>query len=179
MTMMRAVVLTEPGPVSNLQIRELPVLEARPGWVRIAVKAFGLNRSELHLRLGLTEGVRFPIVPGIEAVGTVDAAPGTDLRPGQQGTALRSVNDRDLAVYVKAEQAPDETPTERSHAGHGQRVVSEPGCRRPGSRSNASNTSTASHRNQVTPPHLPGGKSGDGSPGTCSNYSGRADTPDK
>jgi hypothetical protein len=27
-----------------------------------------------------------------------------------KGTALRSVNDRDLAVYVKAEQAPDETP---------------------------------------------------------------------
>jgi tRNA nucleotidyltransferase (CCA-adding enzyme) len=27
-----------------------------------------------------------------------------------KGTALRSVNDRDLAVYVKAEKAPDETP---------------------------------------------------------------------
>jgi len=27
-----------------------------------------------------------------------------------KGTALRNVNDRDLAVYVKAEQAPDETP---------------------------------------------------------------------
>ncbi|MEU3169131.1 CBASS oligonucleotide cyclase [Streptosporangium sp. NPDC006930] len=27
-----------------------------------------------------------------------------------KGTALRTVNDRDLAVYVKAEQAPDETP---------------------------------------------------------------------
>src|SRR5207302_1335792 len=27
-----------------------------------------------------------------------------------KGTALRSVNDRDLAVYVKAEQAPDDTP---------------------------------------------------------------------
>ena len=27
-----------------------------------------------------------------------------------KGTALRNVNDHDLAVYVKAEQAPDETP---------------------------------------------------------------------
>jgi NADPH:quinone reductase-like Zn-dependent oxidoreductase len=85
---MRAVVLTEPGPVDNLQLRDLPVPQARAGWVRIAVKAFGLNRSELHLRLGLAEGVRLPIVPGIEAVGVVDAAPGGDLRPGQQVAAL-------------------------------------------------------------------------------------------
>jgi NADPH:quinone reductase len=86
---MRAVVLTEPGPVDNLEIRELPVPEPRPGWVRIAVKAFGLNRSELHLRLGLAEGdVPFPIVPGIEAAGVVDAAPGGDLAPGQQVVAM-------------------------------------------------------------------------------------------
>jgi hypothetical protein len=29
---MRAVVLDRPGPVENLQIRELPVPEPRPGW---------------------------------------------------------------------------------------------------------------------------------------------------
>jgi NADPH2:quinone reductase len=85
---MRAVVLTEPGPVENLELRELPLPAARPGWVRIRVAAFGLNRSELHLRLGLAEGARLPIVPGIEAVGTVDAAPDSDLRPGQQVAAL-------------------------------------------------------------------------------------------
>jgi len=85
---MRAVVLTEPGPVGNLQLRDLPVPEPGPGWVRILVKAFGLNRSELHLRLGLAEGVRLPIVPGIEAVGVVDAAPDSDLQPGQQVAAL-------------------------------------------------------------------------------------------
>ena len=88
MATMRAVVLTEPGPVDNLHLRDLPVPQPQPGWVRIAVKAFGLNRSELHLRLGLAEGARTPIVPGIEAVGVVDAAPGGDLRPGQQVAAL-------------------------------------------------------------------------------------------
>jgi len=56
--------------------------------VRVAVKAFGLNRSELHLRLGYADGARFPIVPGIEAVGVVDAAPGSDLHPGQQVAAM-------------------------------------------------------------------------------------------
>ncbi|WP_250572897.1 zinc-binding alcohol dehydrogenase family protein [Nonomuraea sediminis] len=85
---MRAVVLVEPGPVENLQLRDLPVPEPRPGWVRIRVKAFGINRSELHTRLGLAVGVTFPRVPGIEAVGVVDAAPDSDLEPGQQVAAM-------------------------------------------------------------------------------------------
>ena len=93
---MRAVVLTEPGPVENLQIQDLPLPEPRPGWVRIAVKAFGLNRSEHHMRIGVAEGVRYPIVPGLEAVGIVDAAPGSDLRPGQQVAALMGGMGRDF-----------------------------------------------------------------------------------
>jgi hypothetical protein len=40
---------------------------------RVRVEAFGLNRSELQLRLGLSAGLSFPRVPGIEAAGTVDA----------------------------------------------------------------------------------------------------------
>ena len=50
----------------------------------IRVKAFGLNRSELHTRLGLAEGVTFPRVLGIEATGVVEAAPGGEFEPGQQ-----------------------------------------------------------------------------------------------
>jgi NADPH:quinone reductase-like Zn-dependent oxidoreductase len=47
-------------------------------------REFGLNRSELKLRLGLSAGVSFPRVPGIEAAGAVDAAPaGSGLAPGQ------------------------------------------------------------------------------------------------
>src|SRR4051812_30221589 len=80
---MRAVVLDAPGPPEALRIRELPVPEPRPGWVLIRVKAFGLNRSELHTRLGLAEGVTFPRVLGIEVVGIIDAAPGSDLALGQ------------------------------------------------------------------------------------------------
>ena len=85
---MRAVVLDAPGPVENLQIRDLPLPEPRPGWVRIKVMAFGLNRSELHTRLGYAQGVTFPRVLGIEAVGVVDAAPDGDLEPGQQVATL-------------------------------------------------------------------------------------------
>ncbi len=85
---MRAVVLTAPGPVENLVIRTLPIPEPPAGWVRVKVMAFGLNRSELHTRLGLAEGVTFPRVLGIEAAGIVDAAPGSDLSPGQQVVAM-------------------------------------------------------------------------------------------
>lgn len=52
------------------------------------MKAYGLNRAELHLRRRLADGLRFPIVPGIEPDGTADAAPGGDLRSGQQVAAL-------------------------------------------------------------------------------------------
>jgi NADPH2:quinone reductase len=73
---MRAVRLSAPGPVDNLRLTTLPLPPERDGWVRIRVEALGLNRSELKLRLGLSMGVSFmPRVPGIEAAGTVDAAP--------------------------------------------------------------------------------------------------------
>jgi NADPH:quinone reductase-like Zn-dependent oxidoreductase len=85
---MRAVVLDQPGPVESLHIRELPVPEAAPGWVRIKVMAFGLNRSELHTRLGYAQGVTFPRVLGIEAVGVVDDAADPDLAVGQQVATL-------------------------------------------------------------------------------------------
>lgn len=42
----------------------------------IRVRAFGINRSELFTRQGHSPSVTFPRVLGIEAVGTVEAAPG-------------------------------------------------------------------------------------------------------
>ncbi|MDF1502281.1 zinc-binding dehydrogenase [Roseisolibacter sp. H3M3-2] len=62
--------------------------EPRAGWVRIRVRAFGLNRSELYTRQGHSPSVRFPRVLGIECVGVVDDAGGTDLTPGQTVAAL-------------------------------------------------------------------------------------------
>src|SRR5207253_2683150 len=85
---MRAVVLDAPGPPEALRIRELPVPEPRPGWVLIRVKAFGINRSELHTRLGLARGVSFPRVLGIEATGVVAAAPGGEFEEGEQVAAM-------------------------------------------------------------------------------------------
>jgi NADPH2:quinone reductase len=85
---MKAVVLHEPGPAENQKVEDRPIPEPPPGWVRMAVRAFGLNRSDVHLRLGLAGNAVLPRIPGIEAVGVVDDPNGSDLREGQQVAAL-------------------------------------------------------------------------------------------
>jgi NADPH:quinone reductase len=84
MSIMKAVVLEEPGPPETLQIRDVPIPNPGRGEVLIKVAAFGVNRSELHTRLGLAEGVEFPRILGIEATGTVAACPGGEFQVGQQ-----------------------------------------------------------------------------------------------
>jgi NADPH2:quinone reductase len=81
---MRAAVLDGPGPATAFQIRELPIPVPKPGEVLIEVRAAGLNRSELHTRLGLAIGVTFPRVLGIEATGVVAAPAGGELEVGRQ-----------------------------------------------------------------------------------------------
>ncbi|MBC8067021.1 MAG: zinc-binding dehydrogenase [Deltaproteobacteria bacterium] len=101
---MRAVVLDEPGPIENLVIRELPIPAVPPDGVRIRVKAFGLNRSELHTRLGLGEGVTFPRVLGIEATGVIDGPGDSGLAVGQKVATMMGgmgrVFDGGYAEYV-------------------------------------------------------------------------------
>jgi NADPH:quinone reductase-like Zn-dependent oxidoreductase len=80
---MKAAVIREPGAPEVLAIEELPVPQPAPGWILIRVKAFGLNRSELFTRQGLSPSVSFPRVLGIEAVGVVANAPGGEFKPGQ------------------------------------------------------------------------------------------------
>src|SRR6266852_2070423 len=60
------------------KIESLPIPTPHNGEVLIRVKAFGLNRSELFTRQGHSPNVRFPRVLGIEAVGVVESAPGSD-----------------------------------------------------------------------------------------------------
>ena len=79
---MRAIVIDAPGPPEVLQQRLVPVPIPVAGEVLIRVKAFGLNRSELHFRKGLAYSGSFPRIPGIEAVGVVEGAPGGEFAPG-------------------------------------------------------------------------------------------------
>jgi NADPH:quinone reductase-like Zn-dependent oxidoreductase len=81
---MKAAVIHEPGGPEVLKLESRPVPEARDGQVLIRVRAFGLNRSELFTRQGHSpkSAVQFPRVLGIEAVGTVAAAPGGEFEKG-------------------------------------------------------------------------------------------------
>jgi NADPH:quinone reductase-like Zn-dependent oxidoreductase len=83
---MRAVVVTRPGGLDALEIKDVPVPVRKPGWVRIRVKAFGVNESEVTTRRGESDVVvTYPRVPGIEGVGVVDEAEEVSgLRRGQQ-----------------------------------------------------------------------------------------------
>lgn len=77
---MRAAVMRAPGGPDVLKVETLPIPTPRQADVLIRVRAFGLNRSELFTRQGHSPGVRFPRVLGIEATGTVAAAPGNESR---------------------------------------------------------------------------------------------------
>lgn len=81
---MRAVVIERPGPPEVLTIRDRPIPAARAGQVLVRVKAFGLNRSELHFRRGVADNGSLPRVPGIEATGVVENAPSGLLAQGTQ-----------------------------------------------------------------------------------------------
>jgi NADPH:quinone reductase-like Zn-dependent oxidoreductase len=83
MTTMKAAVIYEAGGPEVLKIESRTIPTPQPGEVLIRVKAFGLNRSELFTRQGLSPGVVFPRVLGIEAVGFVEEAPGGEFTKGE------------------------------------------------------------------------------------------------
>jgi NADPH:quinone reductase-like Zn-dependent oxidoreductase len=85
---MKAAVLDGPGGPEALEVRDIPIPTPTLGTVLIRVKAFGLNRSELHFRQGVAQTGSFPRVPGIEATGVVEAAPGGEFETGTQVVTL-------------------------------------------------------------------------------------------
>jgi len=85
---MKAAVLERPGGPENFKIEERPLPKVEPGQVLVKVKAFGLNRSELMTRKGLSPGVKFPRVLGIECVGEVEHDPTGEFKPGQKVAAF-------------------------------------------------------------------------------------------
>jgi propanol-preferring alcohol dehydrogenase len=68
---MRAMVLEGRG--QRLRLRERPDPVPEPGMVRVKVSACGVCRTDLHVVDGVLPNLRYPIVPGHEIVGRVDA----------------------------------------------------------------------------------------------------------
>jgi NADPH:quinone reductase-like Zn-dependent oxidoreductase len=83
MATMRAAVIREAGPPEVLKVESIALPEPSIDQALIRVRAFGINRSEIFTRRGLSPGVAFPRVLGIEAVGEVASAPGGQFRPGE------------------------------------------------------------------------------------------------
>jgi NADPH:quinone reductase-like Zn-dependent oxidoreductase len=83
---MRAVRLTGPVAPQELTVTEVPLPAVTAGQVRIRVRAFGINESEVTSRKGESgPDFSFPRILGIEAVGVVDAVgDGVNLVPGQK-----------------------------------------------------------------------------------------------
>lgn len=74
----------------DLRISEMPMPEARPGWLVVKIHAAGLNHSEALLRMHEADNdyIQKPIVPGIECVGEVYDPSDSGLQKGNRVIAL-------------------------------------------------------------------------------------------
>lgn len=83
---MRAIILTRFGGLDSLVYADIPKPLPRDGEVVIAVKGFGINHAELHMRRG--EWAEAAEVSGIECVGIVDSCPSGEFAVGAKVAAL-------------------------------------------------------------------------------------------
>ncbi|PRY38808.1 NADP-dependent oxidoreductase [Umezawaea tangerina] len=106
---MRAVRFTQFGPPSVMHVAEVEAPHARPGTVRVAVRASGISPGETHIRSGEFRDVvptTFPYLTGFDAAGVVDevgdgvtgVAVGDEVF-GMTTTAARAAN-ADFAVLT-------------------------------------------------------------------------------
>jgi NADPH:quinone reductase-like Zn-dependent oxidoreductase len=106
--MMKAVRFDQYGPVSVLDVRDVPVPEPGPGQVLVRVKAAGINPGEAKIRAGLLRerwAATFPSGQGSDFAGVVER-----VGPGVAAVAVGNdvigwVDDRSSqAEYVVAEE---------------------------------------------------------------------------
>lgn len=83
---MRAIVLDGFGGLQALTYQDIPEPEPMAGHVVIAIKAFGINHAEIHMRRG--EWAEAAPVSGIECVGVVKPCPGGEFPVGAKVAAL-------------------------------------------------------------------------------------------
>ncbi len=85
---MKAAVTTKAGDPTVINVQQVPIPDAKSGWVLVKVKAFGLNRSEMFTRKGDSPNVKFPRIQGIECVGLVENDPSGTYQEGQKVAAI-------------------------------------------------------------------------------------------
>lgn len=71
--MPKAIVMRTAGGPEVLKVEEVPVGDPSPGQVRLRHTAVGVNFHDIYVRTGLYKTLPLPGIPGLEAVGTVEA----------------------------------------------------------------------------------------------------------
>src|SRR5262245_1164737 len=79
---MKAAQISGPRAAFEIVDREIPA--PGPGHVRIKVKACGICHSDVLVKEGIWPGVQYPLVPGHEVAGSVDAV-GENVTPWKKG----------------------------------------------------------------------------------------------
>jgi NADPH:quinone reductase-like Zn-dependent oxidoreductase len=107
---MRALVITQHGPPEVLQVLERPDPQPGPGQVRIAVKAAGMNFSDLLARVGMyPDAPKPPCVIGYEVAGDVESVGDgvQSVKPGDRVIAgCRFGGQAELVVVGEADVVP-------------------------------------------------------------------------
>src|ERR1700684_3405821 len=77
--MAQAIVLHEPGAPAALQLEDVRVGTPGAGGLRLRQTAIGVNFHDVYVRSGLYQTLPLPGIPGIDAVGVIDAVgPGVE-----------------------------------------------------------------------------------------------------
>src|SRR5262245_33731004 len=71
--MARAIVMRAPGGPEVLKVENVDVGPPGPGQVRLRQTAIGVNFHDIYVRSGLYKTLPLPGIPGLEAVGVVEA----------------------------------------------------------------------------------------------------------
>lgn len=84
--MARAIVMRAPGGPEVLKVEEVDAGEPGPGQARLRQTAVGVNFHDIYVRTGLYKTLPLPGIPGLEAVGVVEAiGPGvTQVKAGDR-----------------------------------------------------------------------------------------------
>ena len=100
----RAIVLRQPGGPEVLKAEAFTIGAPGKGQVRMRHSAIGVNFHDCYVRSGLFTTLSLPGVPGLEAVGVVDAAGPevTDFRPGDRVGYMT----REYGSYATARRFP-------------------------------------------------------------------------
>ena len=102
---MKAVIVSKAGDSSVLKVTQIAKPQVKSGWSLVKVMGFGINRSEIFTRQGLSPSVTFPRILGIECVGVIEeTTDGQRLPVGQKIISIMGEMGRDFdgsyAEYV-------------------------------------------------------------------------------